>query len=140
MNEQQPKPDKKKEDKAVNAVATVLTVAVFIAVPLLIVLWITGVFSSGKHAKYQATLDISNAVVVNPATLSVAFHVKNVGNAPGSPTCTIDVSDPSGTYSGQDMLTNGPTIQPGKTSTSADQITITKQGAQYVTTGKITCS
>lgn len=115
---------------------------IILAVLVVLIIWgFTAIFGgSGKKAKYQASLDISNAAVINPATLSVSFHVKNIGNAPGQPYCTINVSDPSGTYNGTDVLSDGPTIKPGQTVTSADQITITKQGAQYITTGTISCS
>ncbi len=129
------KPDEKMKPKEVVQAIVVLLVIVLIG-------WfIYSVFiAPGSGAKYKATLDTTSFNVINPATLGVTFHVKNIGTKAGNPTCTIDVSDTSGTYNGTDVLSDGPTIKPGQTVTSADQITITKQGAQYVTGGTISCN
>ena len=111
---------------------------------VIVILIIWGIFAiffggSGKKAKYQGTVETSSFNVINPATLGVAFHVKNTGNAPGAPYCTLQVNDQNDNYSGTDAFTLK-TIQPGQTITSTDNLTITKQGAQYVTTGSITCN
>ncbi len=111
-------------------------------VVIVLILWgLYAIFfgGSGKKASYQGTVDTSSFNIVNPATLGVSFHVKNTGNAPGAPYCTLQVNDVNDTYSGTDAFTLK-TIQPGQTVTSVDNVTITKQGAQYVTDGTITCN
>jgi hypothetical protein len=111
----------------------------WLAIILLIVISIV-IANSGPKAKYQASVDTSSFVVVNPTTLSAGGTVKNIGKKAGKPMCTIDVSDASGNYSGQDMAQLNTTLQPGQSTRFQDQnITITKQGAQYVTQGTITC-
>lgn len=138
MEETTPEPqktDKKARNRKVNKILLPIVGV------LLLVIVISAAASGGpsKKAKYTAWIDISNASVINPATLGVGFHVKNVGDAPGAPTCTIQVGDVNYTYDGTDQVTLG-TVQPGQTVASADNLTITKQGAQYVTTGTINCN
>ncbi len=101
--------------------------------------FIYSVYIAPSGAKYTATLNTNSFNIVNPATLGVSFHVKNTGSKAGTPYCTINVSDVNDNYTGVDAFTLK-TIQPGQTVTSVDNLTITKQGAQYVTTGTISCN
>ena len=107
---------------------------------IIIVALVSSLGGSGKKAKYTATVDTSNIVVINPATVSLSFQVKNTGNAAGQPWCTLQASDANDTYSGTDYFQLSSPIQPGQTSTSADSLTITNQGAQYVTQATISCN
>jgi len=77
--------------------------------------------------------------VINPADLRIFAVVKNTGSAPGTPNCNIQAEDASYTYTGFDLVTDKSALQPGATSTFSDDITITKQGAQYVTQITIDC-
>lgn len=94
--------------------------------------------SSGKSTSYTATSP--DHTVINPADLAVTVRVTNTGKAAGTPQCTVDASDPSGTYTGVDVATLKGKVAAGQTTTFVDNLTITKQGAQYVTDVKVTCS
>ncbi len=133
-NTQKPKPDMKKRRKINMIILSVMAVIV------LIIILASALGGSSKKAKYTATVDTSNIAVINPATVSLSFKVTNTGNAPGQPWCTTHASDVNDTYSGTDYFQLSSHIQPGQTSTSADSITITKQGAQYVTQATISCN
>lgn len=129
-NSQKPEP-KKKSDVKDTVVALIVLVVI-----ILLIIGAVHLFSSHKHAKYETSVDIDNTTVINPATLSVAFHVKNVGDDTGTPYCTLMVGDDNYTYSGSDAFALKK-LNPGQTVTSTDNLTITKQGAQYVTQGKL---
>lgn len=95
--------------------------------------------SSGAKADYQATS--TGITAINPATVSVSFRVTNVGSVSGTPTCTIEVQDPSYAYHGVDEFKLPESVDPGQTINSADpSITITKQGAAYVTAADLKCN
>jgi hypothetical protein len=94
--------------------------------------------SGGKKTTYTATSP--DHVVINPADLAVTVRVTNTGKTAGTPQCTIDASDPSGTYTGVDVATLKGKVAAGATTTFVDNLTITKQGAQYITDVKVTCS
>jgi len=136
MNETEPTTDKKARNRKANKVLLPIIGVLFL---IIIVIAIAGAsHGSGKSAKYSATIDTNSFNVVNPATLAVTFHVTNNGTAAGEPQCTIDVNDANSTYTGADLVTLK-SVAPGQTVTSVDNITVTKQGAQYVTAGKIDC-
>lgn len=135
---QQPKPDKKERNRKANKVLVPIVGILFLIVIIAVIASAAGGGSS-KKAKFSATMPVDQFSVINPATLAVTFHITNTGNAAGSPTCQIEAEDVNYTYSGVDSVQMKP-IQPGQTITSVDNLTITKQGAQYVTQGKITCS
>lgn len=123
------------------AVTTGLVVAgiLMLAVALSIVIMAKHPGPANSIAQYKASsIRIS---VINPATVSVGFRVTNIGKVSGTPSCTIDVQDPSYTYHGVDVVTLKDPLSPGQTINSADpSITITKQGAAYVTTPDVKCS
>ena len=91
----------------------------------------------GSGTTYTAKVD--NYAVVNPADLSVVIEVTNTGSKPGTPSCTIDAQDPSFAYSGVDVATLANPVAPGATTHFADNVTITQQGAQYVTQVTVKC-
>jgi hypothetical protein len=97
----------------------------------------------GAKEKAQSAAQYKAAVVrysvVNPADLSVYFSVTNTGKTAGEPQCTVNASDPSGAYSGFGAGTLASPVQPGRTEDSIMDVTITSQGAQYVTSVTVTC-
>lgn len=135
MNESEPVTDKKERNRKTNKILLPIIGVIFL---VLIVAVVGSSMANQKHAKFTATIDTTNFNVVNPATLSVTIHVTNTGDAAGTPTCTINVNDANSTYTGADLATLS-SVEPGKTVTTVDNVTITKQGAQYVTAGKIDC-
>jgi hypothetical protein len=78
--------------------------------------------------------------VINPADLAVVVQVTNTGTAAGTPECQIDAEDASYAYHGFDDVTLKGTLQPGQTTHFADNIVITRQGAQYVSQATVKCS
>jgi hypothetical protein len=92
----------------------------------------------GSSGSFKARVAGTN--VVNPATLAVTIQVTNTGSSAAAPDCTVDASDASGTYSGANEGTFSSAIAPGQTSTSVMEVTITGQGARYVTSATVTCS
>lgn len=120
----------RKSDKVAKVLAIVLVV--------ILVVIVIAIVASGKKAKYTATVDTSSIAVVSPTTVSVSYHVKNIGKAAGTPSCTITVNDASDAHFGEDVVSVG-SIKVGQTVTSADSITISNQGAQYVTQATINC-
>lgn len=92
--------------------------------------------------RYTAALAYNDGAawtVVNPASVSVAFHITNTGNAPGHPTCTVDAEDPSYSYQGFDEGQLNSLVKPGQTITTTMLVTITHQGARYVTKASVNC-
>ncbi len=74
-----------------------------------------------------------NSIVINPATLSVRFRITNDGTQPITPSCRIRAYDPSGTYKGFDIFEITNPIEPGVSQLIGGQLTITKEGAEFVT-------
>jgi hypothetical protein len=92
----------------------------------------------GGGTTYKSS--VMNYNVLNPADLTVAVQVTNTGHSAGTPSCTIEASDPSGAYTGFDIATIQGTVAAGEITHFADNIVITHQGAQYVTDVTVTCS
>lgn len=86
----------------------------------------------------SGTVD-NSTLVVNPADLRVFGEVKNTGAVDGKPSCSINARDASYTYSGVDVVSPNNPIKPGDSWDFAADVTVTKQGAQYVTVVEIAC-
>jgi predicted RNA-binding Zn-ribbon protein involved in translation (DUF1610 family) len=76
---------------------------------------------------------------IGPADLRVYFTVQNVGKGSGSPTCQITAGNPSSAYYGFDTVWWNKSIPAGGQISAYDDITVTNQGAQYVTQVSVTC-
>lgn len=90
-----------------------------------------------KEAKFKGRVGVVN--VVNPATVRVFVSVENTGNAPGYARCTIRVQDESGTYKGFDFFDLPDEIKPGKFDGFNGLITVTNEGALFVTQKSADC-
>ena len=77
--------------------------------------------------------------VINPATVNVVFQLRNVGSVNGIPDCKVKVQDVSGTYSGYDYPIITKEVKPMETILGNVNLTITNQGASFVTEGSVTC-
>jgi hypothetical protein len=109
-----------------------------LAIVAVIGIWFLTSHHGGGGAKYQATVTGYN--VVNPADLSVTVKVTNTGTAAGTPTCTIDAQDASYAYHGVDVVTLQKPVPAGVFNFFSDDLTITSQGAEYVTQVTAKCS
>jgi hypothetical protein len=107
-----------------------------IATAAIAVLSVTG--CGGPATTYSAK--VTRYEVINPADLAVVVQVTNTGDQAGTPTCTIDAEDGSYAYHGVDVATLKDPVAAGATTNFADNLTITGQGAQYVTEATAKCS
>ncbi len=76
----------------------------------------------------------------DPATLIVTVHVKNTSQVEGSPSCFVSASNPSSVYTGYDTFAGLKTLAPGEEWNFNARLTITKEGAAYVSQGSVECS
>lgn len=88
-------------------------------------------------ASYSAT--IVGSAVIDPATVGAMVEVKNTGTAPGKPQCTVTAKSSNGSYSGFKIDTATQDLKPGETYNNYDKVTVTNQGAAYVTDVTIVC-
>lgn len=93
---------------------------------------------AGK-AKYTATMQQDGFIIVNPATLRVYGEVKNTGTASGKPSCTVQAHDGNYTYTGTDIVTRTSDLKVGGQWDFVDDLTVTHQGAAYVTKVDLDC-
>jgi hypothetical protein len=88
-------------------------------------------------ASYETTIGSSN--VIDPATISIAVKIRNISSVAGSPRCSVSASNASGTYKGYDYFSDLGSIEPSKEGIFAARLTITNEGAQYITKANATC-
>jgi hypothetical protein len=75
----------------------------------------------------------------NPATAVVEILVRNTGKIASAPECMVQLHDESDTYQGSDTFTPDKTLQPGEQWSFRGDVTVTKEGAAYITQGGVTC-
>lgn len=90
-----------------------------------------------KEAKFEGV--ITYYAPINPATLQFTASIKNNGNAPGKFSCTVRGKDASSTYRGYDIFSDDSELQPGSEKNFNGVITITNEGAYYVTDVSVSC-
>jgi hypothetical protein len=93
---------------------------------------------SGGGTTYQAS--VAGWSVVNPADLAVTVKVTNTGTTAGIPSCTIQAHDAAYAYTGIDVVSLQQPVPAGAFRLFTDDITITGQGAQYVTQATVKCT
>lgn len=128
--------DQKQRNRRVNRI--IVPVLGIIVLAFVIVLVVSAA-SGHKSAKYSASANMSTLTVIDPTKVNVGFTIKNTGDAAGAPTCMINASSDDGTYTGVDSVTINSPIQPGKTYSGADTLTITKSGAANITKVTVSC-
>ena len=95
----------------------------------------------------EPTLDFSYSAEVtrwepiNPASGRAVFTIRNTGEVSFIPdTCTVRVQDDSLTYKGFDFVSGfTETIKPGAKFMANVVLTVTKEGAFFVTNGSVDC-
>ena len=110
----------------------------FIALVIVIIVAAQLGGSGGPKASWKAR--VQDYVVINPADLAVTVRVTNTGKAAGTPTCTVNAQDPSGAYTGFDSGTLTKPIAAGSFGVYVDNVTITSQGARFVTQVTVSCT
>lgn len=88
------------------------------------------------------TASVLSAFPLSSATLGVEISVTNNGTSSGTPSCSIEVSDPNPDYFGIDDITLNNPLAPGASTELQDDVTIENQGAFAVSTSdvKVSCS
>jgi hypothetical protein len=77
---------------------------------------------------------------INPASGRAVFTIRNTGEASFVPeSCTVRVRDESSTYNGYDFVSGFGEIKPGAKFMANVVLTVTNQGAYFVTTGSVDC-
>lgn len=112
-------------------------------------LFLVGIFGSDTESSTSDTTKSTDAVfsgkvlsskVVNPAMVQVKFEITNTGTDAGKPNCIVRVQDASRTYKGFDSPIFDYAIEPKSTITGVINLTVTNQGALFVTEGEVSCS
>lgn len=98
--------------------------------------------TTAGSASYTASFQPDGLMVIDPADIRYFITVENTGDASGTPTCTINLSSPGGGYTGFDGITPTNPIKAGGTESYADTISVTGQGASYITlaASTVTCT
>lgn len=86
------------------------------------------------------TASLGNKLVINPATLQFTATVNNTSNVASTFSCFVNVSDTSGTYKGYDIFGDDQFLAAHASRTFTGNLTITKEGAYWVTQGSISCT
>ena len=130
----------KKSHGCLTAVLVVIVIGLVasIAIPV-----IFSMNARNHPAAPQATFTgrITHTRVDDPATLMVWFSVKNTSKTlTGKWSCDIFVTNSGGAYTGSDTFDATAPLRPGVTLIVHGPITVTGQGAAYITSGSATCS
>ena len=91
----------------------------------------------GSGASWKARTD--GFIVINPGDIAVTLKITNTGKTAATPTCTVNASDPAGSYTGVFQGTLQNTVQPGRTTTTVANVSVSNNGAQYVTDVSVSC-
>lgn len=138
------KPAWKKEQTRKQKVAANVLAAVGLLAILFIIIGVIAALIPGapvKHAKWKASIVWEVSEIVDPATIKVWVTTKNVGQAAAVPDCAVSLNSPNGSYSGYEIFTIDK-LAPGHQQTWNGLVTITGQGARYVTRAdsRVTCT
>jgi hypothetical protein len=88
--------------------------------------------------RYSA--EITRWEPINPASGRAVFTIRNTGDASFIPdSCTVRVQDASYTYSGFDFISGFGEIKPGAKFMGNVVLTVTKEGAFFITQGSVDC-
>jgi hypothetical protein len=123
---------------------------IFIVIPLVVTLIFGNSTSTTSEQEPQIpaepevdlrySAEISRWEPLNPASGRAFFTITNTGEASFVPeSCTVRVEDDSLTYKGFDFISGFSEIKPGGRFVGNVVLTVTKEGAYFVTTGSVDC-
>ena len=115
---------------------TWITIVFLVVVSMIIGITATTCSGGGGATQYSAT--VVGHTVMNPATVMVAVSVSNDGKATGTPELTVQVRDAGYSYTGIEIAQLSHPLKPGETALVSVPVTVTDQGAAYVTNFKVT--
>lgn len=91
--------------------------------------------------EFSYSAEVTRWEPINPASGRAVFTIRNTGEVSFIPdTCTVRVQDDSLTYKGFDYVSGfTETIKPGAKFMANVVLTVTKEGAFFVTKGSVDC-
>lgn len=95
-----------------------------------------------NSAKARYEINVAGNSYAGPSQRRVTFTVKNIGDAPGNPSCSIIVDSAENTskyYHGTDYAYWNTPLNPGDSKYFEGLITISDEGAAYATRAKVNC-
>lgn len=95
---------------------------------------------SGSSHKSIFSGKVYGVKVVDPATVNVQFTFTNTGTVAAPPNCSIHVQNAGGSYVGFDSPVMTSPVSPGASISGNINLTITGNGAQYISQGNVTCN
>jgi ABC-type transport system substrate-binding protein len=100
----------------------------------------TSTDSSTPAVQLEYSAEITRWEPLNPASGRAVFTIRNTGEFSFVPqSCTVRVQDDSSTYKGFDFVRGFGEIKPGAKFMGNVVLTVTKEGAYFVTTGSVDC-
>ena len=90
-----------------------------------------------KMAEYEWTF--VSWTPISPATGKFWFYVKNIGDGPGVPQCTIQMRDSTYLYRGLDIVWRTSPLPAGEIWAVSTPMVIKNEGSLYVDTHEISC-
>lgn len=116
---------------------TVIAFVIVLVFGGLFLWWVIHTMNKSDSGKTGAS--ITSYTAINPGTLEVHYSVQNTTDRAGKSNCSITMKDAASTYNGYGTYQSNVEIQPGQTYSGVGNVTITNNGASYVTRGGITC-
>lgn len=93
--------------------------------------------SANPQVQYESSIQGTNTI--DPATLMVRVSVKNTSSVAGKPSCTVRADSTNHTYKGFDIFTYKEELKAGASTMLVGPLTITKEGAEYITGVTVDC-
>ena len=120
----------------------VKTISVLVVIAFFVMIFVFANNSDNARNAKAATFTgkVDSISVVNPATVNVVLDITNTSQNAGIPNCNVNVADPGNSYTGFDSPIFDTPFDAGQVKTINMNLTVTGQGAQYVTGGTVTCS
>lgn len=127
--------DMSPSERVKEAVIYIIAVGVVCGLPI----WFfVSVNNTPKPEPSPFTSLVGESHLVDPSTRNVSYTVTNSGNVPQKANCYVTVQNSGGNYSGWSTGTTE-ILNPGETKTFKRDITISNQGAAYITEGSVIC-
>lgn len=96
--------------------------------------------SPTPEVQLEYSAEITRWEPINPASGRAVFTIRNTGKYSFVPqSCTVRVQDASSTYKGFDFVSGFGEIKPGAKFMGNVVLTVTKEGASFITTGSVDC-
>lgn len=127
----------KRELTTADKVGKVVLAFILVGIPIwLLVRWLASDSPKSAPAIFSAT--VIDSRVIDPSTLAVEIAVNNLSTASATPSCLVTVQNATGHYNGSTLI-EGQAIEPGHLNKYTKTVTISNEGAAYITAGDVSC-